>query len=128
MQQNRKLRSLNRRRFTMGFGALEFPINCSGDGNERHRGEEDDERRAEPVEFLALVENDLQRSEANGDEAESRPVDRELACPLFGLFHVRRVFEDDAGKEDTEDAYGDVDVKDPARVSGNSRFLCQGSA
>jgi hypothetical protein len=45
---------------------------------------------------------------------ESGPVDRKLACSLFGFLHERRILEHDAGEENAEEAYGDVDVKDPA--------------
>src|ERR1700735_3187605 len=93
---------------------MEFPINRCADSSEGYARKEDNKPGVEPIELLSLVEDDLKCGQPHRDEAETSPVDRELACFLFDLFHVRRVLEDDPGEEDAENTYGDVDVKDPA--------------
>ena len=66
--------------------------------------------RAEPVELLALVEDDFERREADGDEGEAGAVDVELhaGAQAFGFLgealrrEVLGVGEDHAGEEGAE--------------------------
>ena len=114
MQQKRKFRSFSRRRFTTGVPALQLPDHRRGQRNQRQAGEERDEVRTEPVEFLPLVENDLQRSQARRDEAETGPVHGEPSSLRLHLLHIGRIPEHDARQEHTDDADRNVDVEDPA--------------
>ena len=81
-----------------------------------------DEGGAEPVELLALVEDDLERGETDADEGEAGAVDLQLhaGAQALGFFskalagEVLGVGEDHAGEEGAARADGDVDVEDPA--------------
>ena len=78
---------------------------------------------AEPVLPLALVEHDLEASEADHEEGEAPGVDLHLR-PL----HVRRIDDEEIGHDDRDDAEGDVYeeypvpgpvVRDPAPEQGS---------
>ena len=73
---------------------------------------------------LALVEHDLQRPEAHGDQQNADVVDGQPAAAARGfyLFHeLRRIGDQLAGQHQTEQPDGDVDKEDPApgEVIGN---------
>ena len=75
-------------------------------------GEGADEVGGEPVVFFALVEEDLEATHGEGEEAEADVI--ELAEVFAGGLDPGWVV-DEAGDEGVgEDADGDVDVEDPA--------------
>jgi hypothetical protein len=58
---------------------VELPEDERDQRDDAEDGEEDDDVRAEPVVFLALVEDELKRAEAGGEQAEAEEVELEAA-------------------------------------------------
>ncbi len=80
--------------------------------------EEGDDVRAEPIVFLALVEDELERTEADGQKGEAEVV--EVKAALFGdgdlFIDPGWIFDEARGEEEREQSDGDVDEEDPAPV------------
>ena len=72
----------------------------------------DDEVRAEPVVFLAFIEQHLQCADKDHQQAQSPVVDA-FALLAAGR-EVRWVFDEALGEEEREDADGDVQEEEPA--------------
>ena len=87
-----------------------------------------DEAGAEPVVFLAFVEDEFERAEADGEKQEAEEVEVEtlLLHGLHFLDDMRRVFDDAVGEEEADDGDGDIDEEDPAPVEvvGNPAAEC----
>ena len=71
-----------------------------------------DERRLEPVVFLALVEHDFERAETDRDQREAQEVDRTRS--LARVAQVRRIRDHARREQQRHDADRDVDEEDPA--------------
>ena len=61
------------------------PRRGRGEGDHQRHRQGDDERRAEPVEFLALVEHDLHRADPEHQQRQADAVDRQLARRRLAL-------------------------------------------
>ncbi len=66
--------------------------------------------RAEPILALAGVEQNLQRSQAEGEQADAPEIDAGIALAL----EVRRIVDEARHHHQREDADGNVEVEDPA--------------
>jgi len=92
--------------------------------------ESDDERGdgpadpggAEPVVFLALVEDDLEAACPDAQEAEADVVEG----ADLGVFDVGRVVDEAGDHDDRENADGDIDVKGVAPTEGIGKPAAQG--
>lgn len=96
----------------MGVSQLvnDEPDECDGrDGRKYH-----DVSGAEPVVLLALVEDDLQESEADDDEREAEVV--HLDALALTAAQPRRIFDDHRGEKEGEQPDGDVDEENPTPV------------
>ncbi len=81
-------------------------------GHRRDDGEEDDEVGGEPVLALPLVQDDLQRGQAQGEDADAEVV--EPRALLEGdAVEGRRILHQGAGEREGQEAHGDVDEEDP---------------
>ena len=95
-----KLRRLNRRTFTIGIRMLPFPVNPEADGHDRKDQQAGDPVRGEPVFFLALIEHDLQRANAQRNQREADVIDFSpppLRLRSCSCFEIRRIFDEPVG-------------------------------
>ncbi len=79
---------------------------------------------AEPVDFLSLVEDDLQAAGPDGEQAEAEVVE----VAYFGVFDVGRIVDEAADHEDGQRADGDVDVEGIAPAVGVGQPAAEGGA
>ena len=79
---------------------------------------------AEPVVFLAFVEDDLQAAGPDDEQAEAEVVE----CADLGVFDVGRVVDEAADHEDGENADGDIDVEGVAPAEGVGEPAAEGGA
>jgi len=68
-----KLRRAKRRRSTTRMLRRQLPGEEQRKAQRRDDGEGDDDRRAEPVQVLALVEHDLQRADPEHEQPQATP-------------------------------------------------------
>ena len=79
------------------------------ESNQGHHGKCEDEVRAEPVFFLALVQHDLQRAHAHDQQADAPEVNTQR-FPA----QIRRIEDEQLREDDRNNSDRNVDVKDPA--------------
>ena len=120
----RKLRSLRMCRSTRPLGWVQEcqtqPMKRDdqrGDGPAHPDG-------AEPVVFLALVEDDLQAAGPDDQQAEADVVEG----ADLGVLDVGRIVDEAADHDDGENADGDVDVEGVAPAEGVGEPAAQGGA
>ena len=89
----------------MPFG--EFPNQKDEQSDGRHDGERHDLPGLEPVEILALVEQDLQRPHPNDEKRQAHLVDRHLDGGRLTLAI------DDPRRESRAETHRHIDVEDP---------------
>ncbi|MOA13429.1 hypothetical protein D3C78_1334800 [compost metagenome] len=75
-----------------------------------HDGQDNDLGRVEPVQLLALIEHDLQRTDANHQQHQPDGIDR------FDLGFGLPAFQRRHCNQDHEQPNRDVDKEDPAPV------------
>ena len=75
----RKLRRANRRRSTTGCSSVSSQARKKAKPTTATTASDDDLRRVEPVELLALVEHDLQRADPQHQQRQADVVERQLA-------------------------------------------------
>ena len=75
----------------------------------RQNRQRDNEMRRKPVVFLALVQHDLQRANADRQQPNAPIVDLGTAA-----LDVRRIEDQKIGKDEGQNANGNIDVKNPA--------------
>ena len=90
----------------------EFPGDEKGERDERGDGQCDDGPGGEPVEFVALVEEDLQGPDADGQQDQADVIDRELAP--FGFACLQQL----PAEHGDDDAERQVDQEYPAPGEG----------
>ncbi len=73
----------------MGFGP--FPDDEDRQPDERDNRQRHDDRRAEPIQLIALVEHDLQRPDPDNDQPETHRIDRHLPYGLSRPASSRQV-------------------------------------
>ncbi len=86
---------------------VDFPDQEQHETHYGRGGQRDDDRAGEPVEFLPLVEHDLQRAYPDDQQPQSGPVDRQLADGCFASQVDRR--RDRRGQQ----THGHVDIENP---------------
>src|SRR6185437_9968898 len=71
----------------------------------------DDQARAKPVVFLPFVEQDLKRSNCQGQQSQPDAINTTSTLPYF--FQVGRIFDNSAGEQQRNDADWDIQEEDP---------------
>src|SRR6185369_17405353 len=78
--------------------------------DEREDCRTSDQTRLKPVLFLALVEDQLKRTESNRHQCEAQSIDSSWAL----VTNVRWILDEDVCHEDCKNAHWNIDIKDPA--------------
>src|SRR5580704_15675138 len=89
-----------------------FPDDEENQGCRGDQGKSQDEMRLEPIVALALVEDDLKRTEAQRNEAQADVID-----PCFvklAALEIWWILNEPGGKQDRKNADGNVDEENPA--------------
>ncbi len=79
----REIGILEQRQIDDRVGSDEFPDDAADDPDGGQTGEDENEIGAEPVVFLSFIQHHLQRSKANGDEAEAEVIDFDAFLDAF---------------------------------------------
>ena len=120
----RKLRSLRMWRSTRPFGFAHErqiqPMSATTSAATAQRTQSG----AEPVVFLALVEDHLQAAGPDDQQAEADVVEG----ADFGVFDVGRIVDEAGDHEDGENADGDIDVEGVAPTEGVGKPAAEGGA
>src|SRR5271157_2467386 len=85
------------------------------DKDQRHGGDDGqpyDEVRLEPVFALSFVEDHLQGSEAECDQAESDVVD--FGFTELATLEIRRILDEPLRQQQRKNTYRDIDEENPA--------------
>ena len=112
----RKLRSLRMCRSTRPLGWVQERQIHVDERNDERRDRPAHPDRAEPVVFLAFVEDDLQAAGPDNEQAEADVVEG----AHLGVLDVGRIVDEAADHDDGENADGNVDVEGvaPAKCVG----------
>src|ERR1700691_3543239 len=97
-----------------GIFVMPFP---DADGDERDYaddGHDDDEVGTEPIVALAFIQDHLHGAQAEGEQAQADVVNAEASA--FLLLHVRRIADKHVGKNQRNDADGNIDEENPAPI------------
>src|SRR5579863_54796 len=99
-----------------GIFLIQFPDNHADDADKRDDRGPDDEVGAKPVVTLTFVQDHLQKTDADAQEADADEIDTQAL-----LNGVRRIGDEQRGHQNREDADGNVDEKNPApgEIVGN---------
>ena len=97
-----------------GVWVTPLPDDEGGEEDGGGDGDEADHGVAEPVFFLAFIEEKLHAADAGCDEGEAGEIDGEF--DFHALLHLRWVFDHLVREPEREDADGDVDEEDPVPV------------
>ena len=81
----------------------------NGDSGHRDDAQRGDPVRRQPILFLPLIEHDLQRAHADGQQAHTPVIDAATLPPDVG-----RIENEQAGHDDGGQPHRQVDVEDPA--------------
>ena len=108
-----KLKLLNMRTSIIGDCLTPLPEDQRNQADRRDRYQRDDEVRTEPIVFLALVEQNLKRSDRRAPEARCRCSRRERRRPWRAL-EIRRILDHPHHQKQGQHADRQIDVEDPA--------------
>ena len=117
----RKFRCRKTRRLTSGLSCVNSRTRNSDEADHQQQRRPADPVGAEPVVFLAFVEDDLQRAQPDGQQPKADAVDP----ARLGVLDVRRVFDEPRDHQDRDDADGNVDVERPAPRVGVGQVAAQ---
>ena len=95
-----------------GIFVRPLPYDDEDQGDGRYQGKDHDEVRFEPIIALALVEDDLQGSQTESDEAEAYVVDFGFA--ELAALEIGRVLNEPRGQQQRKDADWNIDEENPA--------------
>jgi len=99
-----------------GVGVVPLPKDEGDEENGGDPSDGDDHGGAEPVFFLALVEEEFEAAYAAGDEGEAGEVDLGAAGFDEAFFEVRWVFDHAGAEPHGKESYGEIDEEDPVPV------------
>src|SRR5436305_11931729 len=87
----------------------EFTHDEEHESDDAENGQRKDKVRAEPVFFLAFVEHDLQRADAQREVADAPVINA-----AFSALDVWRIVNEQQGHNHSRDPDRNVDIKKPA--------------